>query len=94
MSNRGPNKLAAAAAAGIMATKKDLPMKVDAAYDVLHILQQRHIIPYHSRPFMWVADKYKKNYRNYFLYAFDKDSVKKRYVKNSTLKKKPKIYKD
>jgi len=35
-----------------------------------------------------------KNYRNYFLYAFDKDSVKKRYVKNSTLKKKPKIYKD
>jgi len=41
-----------------MATKKDLPMKVDAAYDVLHILQQRHSIPYHSRPFMWVADKY------------------------------------
>lgn len=35
-----------------------------------------------------------KNYRNYFLYAFDKNSVKKRYVKNSTLKKKPKIYKD
>ena len=35
-----------------------------------------------------------KNYRNYFLYAFDKGSVKKRYVKNSTLKKKPKIYKD
>ena len=35
-----------------------------------------------------------QNYRNYFLYAFDKDSVKKRYVKNSTLKKKPKIYKD
>jgi len=35
-----------------------------------------------------------KNYRNYFLYAFDKDSVKNRYVKNSTLKKKPKIYKD
>ena len=34
-----------------------------------------------------------QNYRNYFLYAFDKDSVKKRYVKNSTLKKKPKIYK-
>lgn len=35
-----------------------------------------------------------KNFRNYFLYAFDKNSVKKIYVKNSTLKKKPKIYKD
>jgi transposase len=35
-----------------------------------------------------------KNYRNYFLYAFDKDSVKKRYVKNSTLKRKIKVYKE
>lgn len=35
-----------------------------------------------------------KNYRNYFLYAFDKDSVKKIYTHNSTLKRKPKIYKD
>jgi aromatic ring-opening dioxygenase LigB subunit len=42
-----------------------------------------------------ISKKYKEtNYRNYFLYAFDKGSVKKRYVKNSTLKKKPKIYKD
>jgi transposase len=35
-----------------------------------------------------------KNYRNYFLYALDKDSVKKRYVKNSSLKRKPKVYKE
>lgn len=35
-----------------------------------------------------------KNYRNYFLYAFDKDSVKKIYTHNSTLKRKAKIYKD
>ncbi len=34
------------------------------------------------------------NYRNDFLYAFVKNSVKKIYIKNSTLKKKPKIYKD
>ena len=33
-----------------------------------------------------------KNYRNYFLYAFDKDAVKKKYLKNSTLKRKRKIY--
>ena len=35
-----------------------------------------------------------KNYRNYFLYAFDKDVVKKKYLKDSTLKRKRKIYLD
>jgi hypothetical protein len=35
-----------------------------------------------------------KNYRNYFLYAFDKDSVKKVYTHDSTLKRKHKIYKE
>ena len=35
-----------------------------------------------------------ENYRKYFQYAFDKDAVKKKYIKNSTLKKKPKIYKE
>jgi len=29
---------------------------------------------------------------HYFLYAFDKDAVKKQYLKNSTLKRKRKIY--
>jgi hypothetical protein len=33
-----------------------------------------------------------KNYRNYFLYAFDKDAVKKKYLKDSTLKRKRKVY--
>jgi hypothetical protein len=33
-----------------------------------------------------------KNYRNYFLYAFDKDTVKKKYLKDSTLKIKRKVY--
>ena len=32
------------------------------------------------------------HYRNYFLYAFDKDLVKKKFLKNSTLKRKRKIY--
>jgi hypothetical protein len=35
-----------------------------------------------------------ENYTKYFQYAFDKDAVKKKYIKNSTLKKKPKIYKE
>ena len=33
-----------------------------------------------------------KNYRNYFLYAFDKDAVKKKHLKDSTLKRKRKVY--
>ena len=35
-----------------------------------------------------------KNYRNYFLYAFDKNAVKRKYLKDSTLKRKRKIYLD
>lgn len=41
-----------------MASTKTLPMKVDDHFDVHNILNHRHIIPYHSRPFMWDADKY------------------------------------
>lgn len=33
-----------------------------------------------------------KDFNNYFSYAFDKDAVKNLYVRNSTLKRKDKLY--
>ena len=33
-----------------------------------------------------------KEFKNYFSYAFDKDAVKKEYKRNSTLKRKKKVY--
>jgi hypothetical protein len=33
-----------------------------------------------------------KEFRNYFSYAFDKEAVKKIYKKNSTLRRKQKVY--
>jgi hypothetical protein len=39
-----------------------------------------------------IADMKEKEFKNYFLYAFDKDAVKKIYKKNSTLRRKKKVY--
>ncbi len=41
-----------------------------------------------------IAKIKESNLRKYFQYAFDKEAVKKLYTHNSTLKRKPKIYKD
>jgi len=39
-----------------------------------------------------IADMKETEFKNYFLYAFDKDGVKKIYKKNSTLRRKQKVY--
>jgi transposase len=39
-----------------------------------------------------IGDMKQKDFKNYFSYAFDKEAVKKLYVRNSTLKRKSKEY--
>lgn len=39
-----------------------------------------------------ITDMKEKEFKNYFSYAFDKDAVKKEYKRNSTLKRKKKVY--
>ena len=39
-----------------------------------------------------IGDMKQKDFKNYFSYAFDKEAVKKVYVRNSTLKRRGKLY--
>lgn len=39
-----------------------------------------------------IKDMKEKEFKNYFLYAFDKEAYKKIYKRNSTLKRKHKTY--
>jgi hypothetical protein len=36
---------------------KGLPYKIDSEYNIINVLQQRHEIPFHSRPFSWDQKK-------------------------------------
>lgn len=41
-----------------IAEPTSLPYEIDAKYSIIDVLQRRHQIPYHSRPFMWTAKEY------------------------------------
>jgi hypothetical protein len=58
-----------------MSAKKELPMNIDDGYDILHILEKRHTIPYHSRPFMWTADKYINLVSHEMINSWKKDKL-------------------